>query len=128
MLNQFTESDTDIIEYISGKGRVESRALFKHITGSKKKDGKIEDELRAMLRLYGYRLWKQCVDRMVHVWGDNRTTFTNTLVWYFSIYQYKRMGCWPCGIPINDMSRCYHWQKCHYGIDGKCQLASITIN
>ena len=132
MLNQFTKPDTDIIEYISGKGRVESSVLFKHITGINKKDREIENKLRAMLGLYGYRLRRQCVDRMANVWGDSslRCFSTNTTVWYYSISQYKRMGCYPCGIPINDphMSRCYHWQKCHYGIDGKCQLACITMN
>ena len=130
MLNQFTESDTEIIEYISGKGRVESSKLFKHIAGINKKDREIEDELKVMLNLYGYRLRKQCVGRTSNVGEGSslRNSFTNTTVWYYSISQYKRMGCYPCGIPINDphMSRCYHWQKCHYGIDGKCQLACIA--
>ncbi len=124
----FINSDMDIINYLESKNRVEVKALFGYLTGFKKYDEDVEDDLRGMLRLYGYRLRKQCVDRTVNTGGDNpmRHTFTNTSSQYYSISQYGRTGCYPCGIEETKISRCHHWRKCHYGIDGKCQLACIA--
>ena len=129
MLNQ---SDVDIIEFLEGKDRVELKRLFEYITGHKKQDENLEDDLREMLRFYGYRFRKWHIERPVNTWGGNpqKKTFTNSSACYCSISQYKRIGCYPCGIKETDewMSRCYHWQKCHYGISGRCQLAQITMN
>ena len=129
MLNQ---SDVDIIDFLEGKDRIEVRTLFKYLTGDKTYDQNIEDDLREMLRFYGYRLRRQCIDRTRNTWGGNllRCSYTDTSTWYYSISQYGRIGCYPCGIKEKNewMSRCYHWQKCHYGISGRCQLAQITMN
>ena len=126
----FINSDMDIIDFLERKDRVEIKTLFSYLTGVKKYDEDIEDDLREMLRFYGYRLHKQNVSRTVNTWGDNpmRHTFTNTSTWYYSISQYGRQGCYPCGIEETKISRCYHWRNCHYGISGRCQLAQITMN
>ena len=126
----FINSDMDIINYLESKNRVEVSMLFRYITGLKKYDEEVEDELREMLRFYGYRLHKQNVSRTVNTWGESplRCSFTNISTWYYSISQYGRTGCYPCGIEETKISRCYHWRKCHHGTSGRCQLAQITMN
>lgn len=126
----FTKTDEQIISYLDREKEREEKRLFSYMTGSTEHNEEIESELRFMLKFYGYRLHKCSRLRVIVRTYHGKSFFYNALTWYYSVTKYKRPGCHSCGIPENDpfMSRCYHWQNCHYGRSGSCQLAQITMN
>lgn len=126
----FRVPDEDIIDYLDREKEREQKKLFRYITGKITYDKEVEDDLRAMLEVYGYRLHIGSRSRIIVQRYRDKTSFYNTLTRYYSVTKYKRPGCHPCGISENDphMKKCFHWQNCHYGNAGRCQLAQITMN
>jgi len=123
----FIKSDREIINYLKRRVKIESKVFFRFISGIYKYNSEIEAELRNMLRDHGYHLRKMRSFKKNYYY-DTETSYTS--IWHYSIEQFIRPGCYPCGIPHNHpwMSRCLHWRNCHYGQKGQCELALITMN